>query len=347
MMPFGKLAGARQFGRSSLQAASAFTKMTMIRQSSASSASLFTLAAARQRLSVGARTSNVFRQHQSHPRFYSSSSSSSSAPKNPRGPEGPKFRYLVGIVVISSVVFYAASRSLEKKAPAQFTEEDYQAHKKKMRVMHKKSAFTPDEAAVVFVLGGPGAGKGTQCANLVRDYGFIHLSAGDLLREEQAREGSEYGEMIATYIREGKIVPQEVTIALLRNAMKHNIVAKLEKEGGLALDEPCRFLIDGFPRQMDQALKFEEDVAVSRFTLFFECPEEIMLKRLLKRGETSGRTDDNVESIKKRFRTFIEASMPVVQYFDKAGKVVKIHCNQPVDQVYRQVKLVLEDRMGI
>lgn len=98
-----------------------------------------------------------------------------------------------------------------------------------------KPLFTPEQALVLFVLGGPGAGKGTQCANLVRDFGFKHLSAGDLLREEQERPGSEFGEMIKEYIREGKIVPQEVTIQLLENAMKR------------AMDEEKkdRFLIDG------------------------------------------------------------------------------------------------------
>lgn len=70
----------------------------------------------------------------------------------------------------------------------------------------KKPTFSPQEVSVIFVLGGPGAGKGTQCANLVKDFGFIHLSAGDLLREEQNREGSQYGELIKTYIRDGAIV---------------------------------------------------------------------------------------------------------------------------------------------
>jgi UMP-CMP kinase len=95
---------------------------------------------------------------------------------------------------------------------------------------------------------------------------------------------------------------------------------------------------------MDQALKFEEDVAVSRLTLFFECPHEVMLERLLKRGETSGRTDDNIESIKKRFRVFEETSMPVVNYFDKAGKVVKISCVSKPNVVYDQVKASLHER---
>ena len=143
------------------------------------------------------------------------------------------------------------------------------------------------QALVIFVLGGPGAGKGTQCSNLVRDYGFKHLSAGDLLREEQERPGSEFGEMIKSYIKDGKIVPMEVTIQLLENAMRATI-----DENGIR-----KFLIDGFPRKMDQAIKFEEVVVPSKFTLFFDCPEETMRSRLLKRGETSGRSDDNEESI--------------------------------------------------
>src|SRR5881398_1075765 len=90
-----------------------------------------------------------------------------------------------------------------------------------------ESLWSPDKVTVIFVLGGPGAGKGTQCAKLVADYGFKHLSAGDLLREEQDRPGSEFGEMIKAYIKEGTIVPMEVTVQLLENAMKHSI----EKDG--------------------------------------------------------------------------------------------------------------------
>ena len=70
----------------------------------------------------------------------------------------------------------------------------------------KVPTFSPQDVTVIYVLGGPGVGKGTQCANLVRDYGFVHLSAGNLLREEQNRDGSEFGELIKTYIREGNIV---------------------------------------------------------------------------------------------------------------------------------------------
>lgn len=116
----------------------------------------------------------------------------------------------------------------------------------------KKRAFDSNDVSVIFVLGGPGSGKGTQCAKLVTDYHFEHLSAGDLLRAEQAREGSKYGQLIADYIKAGEIVPQEITLALLEQAMRESKASK--------------FLIDGFPRKMDQALKFEDEVSTKLFS---------------------------------------------------------------------------------
>jgi len=193
------------------------------------------------------------------------------------------------------------------------------------------------EALVIFVLGGPGAGKGTQCANLVRDYGFRHLSAGDLLRSEQDRPGSEFGAMIAKYIKEGQIVPMEVTIRLLENAMKDAIASEGKRT----------FLIDGFPRKMDQALAFEAQVVKSRFTLFFECSEETMRERLLERGRTSGRSDDNAESIAKRFRVFVETSMPVVDMFEREGRVVKVDATRGPEEVYASVRQMLKEREGM
>ncbi|GAA5904525.1 hypothetical protein JCM5296_005473 [Sporobolomyces johnsonii] len=208
-------------------------------------------------------------------------------------------------------------------------------------------AFDPKEVTVIFVLGGPGAGKGTQCARLVKDYNFVHLSAGDLLRAEQARPDSQYGAMIKDYIKEGKIVPMEVTIKLLENAMRDAMSseqgeAKEAGKDGVKAIPARRFLIDGFPRQMDQAVKFDESVCPSSLVLFLICPENILLERLLERGKTSGRDDDNVESIKKRFQTFINTSMPVVDYYRKQGKVVDIDSSKPIDDVYADIVARIE-----
>ena len=95
---------------------------------------------------------------------------------------------------------------------------------------------------------------------------------------------------------------------------------------------------------MDQALKFEEAVCPSKFTLFFDCPEDVMRERLLDRGKTSGRADDNVESIKKRFKTFVETSMPVVEYFQKENKVVKIEAVKGPDEIFEEVKKSMGER---
>lgn len=197
-------------------------------------------------------------------------------------------------------------------------------------------AFTAEEAVVVFVLGGPGAGKGTQCARLVAEQGFVHLSAGDLLRAEQLRPESEYGAMIKEYIKEGKIVPMQVTIKLLENAMRESMNANSATTVG-----PSRFLIDGFPRQMDQAITFDETVRPGSLVLFLTCPEEVLLERLMERGKTSGRADDNAESIKKRFQTFIDTSMPVVEYYRERNKVVDIDSSQTIDAVYAIISTAL------
>jgi len=136
------------------------------------------------------------------------------------------------------------------------------------------------------------AGKGTQCARIVDRFGFVHLSAGDLLRAEREK-GGETGEMIDRLIREGQIVPVKVTLDLLRAAMEDNMAQ------GRFL-----FLIDGFPRNQDNLDGWNRemaDFAQVDFCLNLDCPEEVMEARLLKRGETSGRTDDNAEAIKKRF----------------------------------------------
>jgi len=198
------------------------------------------------------------------------------------------------------------------------------------------TAFDQSKVKVVYVLGGPGAGKGSNCQRLVDDFDFVHLSAGDLLRAEQNREGSEYGDLIRHNIREGTIVPMEVTIKLLENAMRESI------DKGQS-----RFLIDGFPRKLDQAHKFDESVCPSSLVLVLTCPEKVLLERLLERGKTSGRDDDNEESIKKRFKTFTETSSPVIEYYRGSGKVLELDSTPPLDEVYASVRAGVQEKLGI
>eukprot|EP00200_Dunaliella_tertiolecta_P017710 CAMPEP_0202422792 /NCGR_PEP_ID=MMETSP1128-20130828/51042_1 /ASSEMBLY_ACC=CAM_ASM_000463 /TAXON_ID=3047 /ORGANISM="Dunaliella tertiolecta, Strain CCMP1320" /LENGTH=515 /DNA_ID=CAMNT_0049030867 /DNA_START=35 /DNA_END=1582 /DNA_ORIENTATION=- len=189
----------------------------------------------------------------------------------------------------------------------------------------------PLDYSIVFVLGGPGSGKGTQCEKIKERYaGVVHLSAGDLLRAE-AKSGSETGELIESIIKEGKLVPVEVTIGLLKAAMEKY------REGMKMV------LIDGFPRALDQADRFENDISLPTAVLFFECPEEEMEKRLLKRGETSGRSDDNAEAIRKRFKTFVEESLPVKGHYEGKGRAYAISAVPPPDEVFEEVVKVLDN----
>jgi len=195
------------------------------------------------------------------------------------------------------------------------------------------NAGNADRPKVVFILGGPGAGKGTQCGKVVSDFRNVkHLSAGDLLREERS-SGSEQGEMIDRYMAEGKIIPVEVTARLLKEAIekdKHKV---------------SLFLIDGFPRNADNLDGWDKIVGDSvnvQFMLFMECSEEVMTERLLHRGETSGRIDDNAESIRKRFRTYQTETMPVILQFEKMDKLKRIDSGEPVKQVYEQVQSAFE-----
>ncbi|XP_057533118.1 UMP-CMP kinase 3 [Amaranthus tricolor] len=183
-----------------------------------------------------------------------------------------------------------------------------------------------NKTTVIFVLGGPGSGKGTQCANIVEHFGYTHLSAGDLLRAE-IKSGSENGTMIQNMIKEGKIVPAEVTIGLLQKAIQES-----GKE---------KFLIDGFPRNEENRALFESITGiVPEIVLFFDCSEEEMEKRLL--GRNQGREDDNIETIRKRFKVYMESSLPVIQYYDSLGKVRRIDAGKPIDAVFEDVKAIFD-----
>lgn len=187
------------------------------------------------------------------------------------------------------------------------------------------SSFPGDKKImVVFVLGGPGSGKGTQCANIVKHFGFTHLSAGDLLRAE-ITSGSENGTMIQNMIKEGKIVPSEVTVKLLLRAMQ---------ESG-----NDKFLIDGFPRNEENRVAFETITKIEpEFVLFFDCSDEEMKRRLLNGNQ--GRADDNIETIRKRFKVFVESTLPVIDYYNSKGKVRKIDATKPIDEVFEDVKAI-------
>ena len=200
--------------------------------------------------------------------------------------------------------------------------------------VHAEQAAAAVKPLVVFVLGGPGAGKGTMCANLVEDYGFVHLSAGDLLRAER-KKGGELGDLINNYIKEGAIVPNEITCRLILEAMQQSQIKK--------------FLVDGYPRNLDNRQGWEETVGDDvdlAGVLYFDCPEDKLVERIVERGKTSGRVDDNADAMVKRLRVYKNETSPVLDYFDRKGLVTHVNTGGTPEEVYslvqRAVKPIVE-----
>jgi len=182
---------------------------------------------------------------------------------------------------------------------------------------------------VVFVLGGPGAGKGTMCELAETQLGWTHLSTGDLLRAER-EAGGPTSAKIEEYMTAGKLVPNEITVTLLKNAME-----RVTRTTG-----KTNFLLDGFPRSLDNLEAWYEifgrDSELPKM-LYFECPYEVLEQRILGRAKFSGRSDDNLESIKLRFDTFKSQTLPIVQLFRSEKKCMEIDTSLSRQDVYNLV----------
>ncbi|MCJ8731944.1 hypothetical protein PDJAM_G00205210 [Pangasius djambal] len=191
---------------------------------------------------------------------------------------------------------------------------------------------------VVFALGGPGAGKGTQCSKIAEHYGYTHLSAGDLLRKERIRTDSEFSQIIDSCFKRGEFAPVEITVSLLRKAMEETMKTDENK---------FRFLIDGFPPNEDNLQGWMKvmDKADVKFILFFDCSNEVCINRCLKRGKTSGRDDDNRESLEKRIQTYLQSTRPIIEQYKQQGKVRTIDASRSVSEVFADMRSVF-DREG-
>jgi adenylate kinase len=167
----------------------------------------------------------------------------------------------------------------------------------------------------IVLFGPPGAGKGTQSAYLIRQYGLVHLSTGDLLRAEIQAE-TDLGLQARETMNAGELVPDHVVIGMIQNKLEANLDAN-------------GFIFDGFPRTKAQAEALDELLAIKeapvRVMLSLEVPEEELVKRLIGRGETSGRPDDKDENIiRKRIREYEEKTAPLKDFYKSQGKYKKI-----------------------
>lgn len=179
----------------------------------------------------------------------------------------------------------------------------------------------------IILFGPPGAGKGTQSQQLKEKYKLTYLSTGDILREEMAA-GTEIGKQVKDIIGKGGLVSDEIVVSIINE----RVAANLKSAG---------FLFDGFPRTVRQAEMLDD--IMKEFSmkidgvLSLEVPEDILIERMLKRGKTSGRADDNIESIKHRFVEYEEKTAPVLDYYKKQGNLIGINGVGAISEIFNNL----------
>lgn len=185
----------------------------------------------------------------------------------------------------------------------------------------------------IILCGAPGCGKGTQSEFIVEKYGLTHLSTGDLMRHEVA-SGSELGQLIESYTSQGQLVPDDVTIQLLE---KHIESLPADTKG---------LIFDGFPRTLNQAVQLERLMKKrgdkTAILIDINVPEDEIIRRLLERGKTSGRSDDNLDTIKKRLVVYHEQTRPVDDYYELMDKYVRIQGLGTISGIFGRISRVLD-----
>ncbi len=186
----------------------------------------------------------------------------------------------------------------------------------------------------IILFGPPGSGKGTQAKTIEEKYDLHHISTGDLFRYE-LNNNTELGKKIKHIMEAGELVPDEITIGMLKNKI-------------LSFENPKGFLLDGFPRNINQAKELDrlleelgEEVNV---LISLDVPEEEIVKRILNRGKSSGRSDDNDENvIRGRYKVYKEQTLPVFEYYQNKSKARTVNGVGGIDEISNRILCAVEE----
>jgi adenylate kinase len=196
---------------------------------------------------------------------------------------------------------------------------------------------TLEDRMRLLMLGPPGSGKGTHGVRLAEEYGIVHISSGDVLREAIAGD-SPVGKKVAGYVARGDLVPDEVLFELLVPIMERAVV----KSGG--------FVVDGFPRTLAQAERAYQEIGIDRHlkldaVVSLDVPDDVLVRRMLDRAQQQGRADDTLEVIQHRLAVYCAETYPLIEYFRERGILIPVNGNQPPDNVHANIKDALGQRV--
>lgn len=185
----------------------------------------------------------------------------------------------------------------------------------------------------IIIFGAPGSGKGTQSERIIEKYNLHHISTGELLRDHIARK-TELGIVADSYCSRGQLIPDDLMIEILAHTIDNNPQASK----GL--------ILDGFPRTIPQARALKQLLAERGMkidsVIGLEVPEDELIERLLKRGQESGRSDDNLDTINKRLEVYHSQTLPLRDYYINEGKYCAIHATGSIDEIFNRIAEVIE-----
>ena len=183
------------------------------------------------------------------------------------------------------------------------------------------------------IFGGPGSGKGTQSDLLIEEYGLFHISTGAVLRDQISRD-TELGKIADSFISGGNLIPDDLMVSILGKTLDENS-DKIEKG----------VIFDGFPRTIEQAKALTTVLAKRGMKLNvvigLEVDDEELTKRLIKRGQDSGRSDDNEETIKKRLEVYHNQTSPLRDYYINEALYAPIKGNGTIEEIFSDIKTTI------
>lgn len=185
----------------------------------------------------------------------------------------------------------------------------------------------------IIIFGSPGAGKGTQAEIIAADYGLSHLSSGQLSR--QMLNNKQLGKKIKNYMDKGMLIPNAIIIKIVEDYIEKN-------------KEVPGFIFDGYPRNLGQAKELDylakKNHTKIDLVINLKLEQEEALKRILKRGKNSGRSDDNLKTIETRLKVYKKMTEPILDYYRKNNRLQEVDGKQSITKIAKEIKRIIKEK---